>query len=357
MKRIDKLKQSLISKKLSSFLIFNDINITYLTGFNGHAATLLLTPDTSYFITDYRYFEQAINQVTGIKVICRDRQKQSLASLINQLLLKNQITSLAFEADHVSFNTWQNFETELNLKETIPLSRMIEKLRYFKDANEIDNIAKAATIADKALNNLLPLIKQGVTEKDLSSELEYQMSKLGSEELSFATILLFGERSALPHGIPGNQKLKNGEFILLDFGAVVNGYRSDMTRTYILGKPSVKQKEIYDLVQTAQQAAITAISDGVSGQYLAEQSDKILNASPYGKYKGEGLGHGVGLELHELPFMNKTCGLNVEKGCVITIEPGIYIPGWGGVRIEDDLVLTDDGLVFLTNSPRELLVL
>ena len=183
------------------------------------------------------------------------------------------------------------------------------------------------------------------------------MAKLGSEEVSFATILLFGERSALPHGIPSDKPLKHGDIILIDFGAVVNGYRSDMTRTFVFGQASAEQKHIYQLVQSAQQAAIDEVSEGVLGSHLYQQSANILLNSEYKEYAGEGLGHGVGLVLHEQPFIGPDCHTAIEKGCVITIEPGIYVPGWGGVRIEDDVVLTDEGLKILTKSPKNLIEL
>ena len=357
MNRIDRLRQVMDSQSESCFLIFNQFNITYLTGFNGHAATLLITPSENYLITDYRYLEQARSQVENITVICRDRVVQSLGSLINDLLNKDEVNETAFEADHISFSLWHEMKSQLDIKQTKPVSGLVENLRYIKDQNEIASIASAASIADQALLNILPLIKPGVTEHELATELDYQMSKLGSEEVSFATILLFGPRCALPHGIPGNNPLKEGDFILLDFGAVIDGYHSDMTRTYIHGKPSNRQKEVFNLVRDAQQAVLDSIEEGVTGEYLNQQSENVIMASPYAEYMGKGLGHGVGLEVHELPFMNRDCPLIIENGCVITVEPGIYIPDWGGVRIEDDVVLTDGGLKILNSSAKELLEL
>jgi len=318
---------------------------------------MLLTPEASYLITDYRYYEQAKDQTDGIKVICRDRIKQSLGNLLNELLQQDKVDSLSFEADHISVSLWQDIEQQLQLRQIRPSARLIEDLRYYKDQHEIESIAQAASIADQALANILPLVKPGVTEHELSTELDYQMSKLGSEELSFATILLAGKRAALPHGIPGSTVFEKGDFILIDFGAVINGYHSDMTRTYILGKPSSQQKEIFDLVLQAQLAAIDAIEEGVTAEYLNQQSADILKASRFAEYMGNGLGHGVGLEVHENPFMNTGCKQIIEKGCVITIEPGIYIPDWGGVRIEDDVVLTDKGLRILNSAPKDLLEL
>ena len=356
-KRIAKLKQKLIQNSLESLVVFNQYNITYLTGFTGHAATLLMTPLRQILITDYRYLEQAENQAISCEVICRDRTKQSLGNLIRQLLKQDLVEKLGFEAEHISVSQWRILSDEIQLQQTIATTRLVEDLRIIKDEQEIDAIRNAAHIADQALAKTLALVRTGVTEKSLAIELEYQMSLLGSEQPAFDTILLTGERSALPHGIPGDKKIVKGDLLLFDFGAVVNGYRSDMTRTYVVGQPSQQQNEIFNLVKTAQQTAIDSISAGVTGEYLAQKSDAILDASEYGKYKGEGLGHGVGLELHEYPFMGKGCDLKIQPGCVITIEPGIYIPGWGGIRIEDDVVLLDKGLEILNQSSKEFIQL
>jgi Xaa-Pro aminopeptidase/Xaa-Pro dipeptidase len=357
MNRIDQLKSHLNLEQNQSFLIFNQYNITYLSSFNGHAATILLTKTTNYLITDYRYFEQAKTQATNFKVICRDRPKQGLNHLINQILRDESIKVAYFESEHINFSNYQNLSQELNNIDLIAKSRLVEELRFLKDSDEIDSLQKAAKIADLALENMLNHVKENVTERELANELDYQMAKLGSEELSFATILVFAERSALPHGIPGNKKLKNGDLILIDFGAVVNGYHSDMTRTYVFGKANSQQKQIHQLVFKAQKAAMDAIEHGVTGEFLYQQSERILQASPYAKFMGEGLGHGVGLELHEQPFMGKNCQLKIKQGCVITIEPGIYIPDWGGVRIEDDIAVTKDGIKILNTAPNQLLEL
>lgn len=357
MNALNKLQNSIKLQEGEAFVIFSPVNITYLSQFNGHAATLLITEHKKFFITDYRYFEQAKSQAKGFEVICRDRTTQSLGQLLNQLLKQNSIHCLYFEADHISYSQWQGLIQDISLTDYLPLSRAVENLRYCKSETEIKHIQKAASIADQALENILPLVKEGVTERDLATELEYQMSLLGSEEMSFPTILVFAERSALPHGIPGNRRLKKGDLILIDFGAVHKGYRSDMTRTYVFGKANAQQKEIHQLVAKAQQKAIDAIKIGVTGEYLYRQSEKVLLTSPYAEYMGEGLGHGVGLDLHEFPFMGIGCELKIEEGCVITIEPGIYIPDWGGVRIEDDVAITKEGIKILNNSPRELLEL
>lgn len=363
--KINKLHQKILTQTNSAILIFSDINIRYVSNFSGHAATVLITNKTNYLITDYRYFEQAKEQA-GHKekhfvVICRDRANQTLAELIIELLNQENCQTLFFESEHINVANWQvmsaQIEQQTQVKQITALVGCIEKHRMVKTASEVLSIKQAAAIGDQALANILPLVKAGITERELAIELDYQMAKLGSEELSFATILGFGERSALPHGIPSNRKLKQGDLILIDFGAVVNGYRSDMTRTFVFGKADAKQKQIYQLVQEAQQAAIDKLAEGVSGQTLYEQSANILLNSDYKEYAGEGLGHGVGLQLHEQPFLGPDCKTIIEQGCVITIEPGIYIPGWGGIRIEDDVILTEHGVEIINKSPKNLIEL
>lgn len=361
--KVNKLRQQVLTQPYSAILIFSDINIRYLSNFSGHAATVLITEKNNYLITDYRYFEQAKVQAgheqKRFNVICRDRANQTLAELIVELLNQDNCQTLFFESEHINVSSWQVMSAQINqqskVTQTKALVGSIEKLRMIKTADEISAIRQAASVADQALANILPLVKAGITERELAIELDYQMAKLGSEELSFATILGFGERSALPHGIPSNRQLKQGDLILIDFGAVVNGYRSDMTRTFVFGKADTKQKHIYQLVLDAQQAAIDKFTEGVCGHTLYERSANILLNSDYKDYAGEGLGHGVGLQLHEQPFIGSDCTTTIEQGCVITIEPGIYIPGWGGIRIEDDVVLTENGLEILTKSPKELI--
>lgn len=357
MSRIDRITNRLKQQHTDALLVFYGHNITYLSGFTGHAATALILPDVSYLLTDYRYFEQAKEQAEGFTVICRDRVQQSLAALIAELTAKHAVTSLAFEADHISHGAWLNMTKDWIGIDAIPVTRWVEDLRYSKDASEIASIQLAAQIADQALGELIRSIKAGVTERELAIELEYQMALLGSEEPSFNTIMLAAERSALPHGVPGDKKLQAGDLLLIDFGAMINGYHSDMTRTFILGQADDKQREIYQTVYAAQQAAMDALTIGISGNELHQQAKRILDASPYAAYQGEGLGHGLGLDLHEFPLMGMGSDLVIEKNTVITIEPGIYIPGWGGVRIEDDVYIGDEGLVLLTQSPRELIEL
>ncbi|VAW45791.1 Aminopeptidase YpdF (MP-, MA-, MS-, AP-, NP-specific) [hydrothermal vent metagenome] len=357
MTRLAQIINRLKTEQIDAMLIFDDHNITYLSGFTGHAATALVLPDQAYLLTDYRYFEQAKAQCEDFEVICRDRVNQTLAALIDELMTRHAVKSMAFEADHISHSAWLGMQQQWSKTNCISASRWVEDLRYTKDAGEIDCIQQAAHIADQALEQLLKVIKPGATERELALELERQMAVLGSERPSFDTIMLAAERSALPHGIPGDKKLQHGDLLLIDFGAVINGYHSDMTRTFVMGSADQKQREIYQTVYDAQQAAMDALTTELAADELNQHSQNVLNQSAYAAYQGEGLGHGLGMDVHELPFIGMGKNLTVKKNSVITLEPGIYIPGWGGVRIEDDVVLTDKGLKLITQFPRQLMEL
>ncbi len=354
MNRLNQVTQRLQAENIDALVLFDANNITYLSGFTGHAATALILQSQAYLLVDYRYHEQAKAQCTEFKVICRDRVKQSLAALIAELIARHGVKSMAFETDHISYGAWTNMQQHWLNTTQIPVSRWVEDLRYYKDAGEIESIRQAAHIADQALEQLLQFIMPGVTERELATELAHKMASLGSERPSFDTIMLAAERSALPHGVPGDKQLQSGDLLLIDFGAVVNGYHSDMTRTFVVGTADAKQREIYHTVYQAQQAALDALTTEIEADVLYQHAKQVLNQSPYAEFQGEGLGHGLGMDLHELPFIGMGKNLAIKKNCVITIEPGIYIPGWGGVRIEDDVVLTDDGLTYLTQFPREL---
>ena len=357
MNRLARIRKRIQQHGSDALLIFNDHNITYLSGFTGHAATALVLPDAAYLLTDYRYVEQAQSQCTEFQVICRDRIRQSLAALIAELGLKHGVKTLAFEADHIAHGAWQAMCAEWPQLITTPVSRWVEDLRLIKDPHEISSIRLAAHIADQALTELISQIKPEVTERELAIELEYQMALLGSEAPSFPTIMLAAERSALPHGVPGERALQAGDLLLIDFGAVINGYHSDMTRTFVLGQADQQQRDIYQTVLAAQQAAIDVLHAGISTTTVNQAAQAVLNQSAFAQHQGEGLGHGLGMDLHEQPFIGMGPEMTLQSGAVITIEPGIYIPGWGGVRIEDDVLLTEDGAEYLTEFPRRLMEL
>ncbi len=358
--RIETLRKRLENSEYNALIIANVQNCRYLSGLQNNdpnVAFLIIHPEKLYLITDYRYAQQAQEESPLFEVIIRNRDATTLGQQFQILLNTLKVKHLGFEQDHFLVGLWQSISSELTNITCDGFSGWIESQRMIKDDYEIQSIRNAAQIADTALNQLTGFMKPGMTERDASLELEYQMQKMGSEGLSFPTILISGERSALPHGMPNQKKLTHGDLITIDFGAVVNGYRSDMTRAFVVGQPSEKQLLVYNTVKKAQQAGLDAVRSGVRGNIPFQQSKAILSESEFSQYQGEGLGHGVGLYLHEQPFLNASCNIVLQNNMVITIEPGIYIPGWGGVRIEDDIVVTEMGFEKLTHSPNTLIVI
>ncbi len=354
LQRQTRLRAQLAVKELDALLVLGCENIQYLSGFSGHAAYGIVTKESSFLITDYRYVEQAKNECQGFEVICRNRETESLGACIKRHI--NTAGTLGFESAFITVDMWLGITTELTGVSTKAVTGLIERQRMVKDQWEINQTKRASAISDQALNEVMPYFQEGVTEREVAIELEYRMQMLGSEGLSFDTIMLFAERSSLPHGIPGEQKLKKGDFITLDFGAVINGYRSDMTRSFIFGEATDKQIDVYTKVAEAQQAAIQILKPGLPSIDAYHAAREVLNASPYGAYAGDGLGHGVGLFLHEAPIIGPNCDYILEAGNIITIEPGIYIPGFGGVRLEDDLLITEDGYQVLTHAPKPMVI-
>ncbi|MEJ6473875.1 Xaa-Pro peptidase family protein [Pseudoalteromonas piscicida] len=349
--RQQRLVDKLLQHQRDAVIVYGYENIVYLTGFTGHAATLLMSVNGQHqLITDYRYFERATNESHGVEVILRNRDEETLSDCIARLLV--QQSEVAFEAHHISHADFVSLNQSMTNTTLTAAPFWVESLRQVKDEYEINCIRRAAEIADAALARTLALLQVGVTEREAAIELEYQMQKLGSEGLSFDTILLFGTRSSLPHGNPGQTQLGHGDMVLIDFGAVINGYRSDMTRSYVLGEPTKQKQSIFDTVQTAQRAALALIKPGTNCLDLNNASHEVLNNSEFAQYAGEGLGHGVGLFLHEHPFIKPGVDYRLEVGNVITIEPGIYIPNYGGVRLEEDILVTDSGFECLTHAPQ-----
>ncbi|GEK11282.1 M24 family metallopeptidase [Pseudoalteromonas peptidolytica] len=349
--RQQRLIKKLQQHQSDALIVYGYENIVYLTGFTGHAATLLVRANGQHqLITDYRYFERAGNEAVGVEVVLRNRDEESLPNCIFRLLGK--VRQVSFEAHHISHADFLSLNTSSKSQMLIAAPLWVESLRQVKDEYEIHCIQRAAEIADSALAHTLRFLKAGATEREVAIELEYQMQKLGSEGVAFDTILLFGARSSLPHGNPSNTKLNLGDLVLIDFGAVINGYRSDMTRSYVLGESNQQQQSMFEIVQAAQHAALELIKPGVNCSELNTASHQVLSNSPFAQYAGEGLGHGVGLFLHEQPFIKPGVDHQLEVGNIITIEPGIYIPNYGGIRLEEDVLVTESGSKCLTHAPQ-----
>ncbi len=356
----DRLKnaRNLLEKKNLEAVILTDLsNIRYVSNFAGTVAYCLITGNAGYMIVDKRYYEQAQNQCEEFQIFEWSKLANPPYKVIGKICEYESIKSLGFEKNKISLLTYEDILSNVSGLILHPVESFIEDLRYVKDKNEIELLKTAAGIGDKAFDDILNYIKEGVTEKDILRELNISLLKYGAAGPSFNTIVAGGERSSMEHARPTDSVIKRGNFVLMDFGALYEGYRSDMTRTVIVGEPNEKQAEIYDSVYKSITYVEDRIKSGTKGTEAQKISEEPVRNSKYFEYFSKGLGHGVGLDVHENPFINQNCTHVLEKNCVVTAEPRIHIPGWGGVRIEDMLLITDDGCEVLTKSKKELIAL
>lgn len=341
-------------EKYDSFLIMNPENIYYVSGFTGTSGYLFISTQENFLITDFRYTKQASEQSSNFKILeCKDNIWNLVMDIINKYNIKNMV----FESHFITYNKYIEMCKVIKDIELIPMEDFIEKIRAIKNKDEISLIEKAAQITDEAFDYILGIIKPGITEKDIAFELEYYMRKRGADSLSFDTIVASGYRSALPHGVAGDKKIENGDLLTLDFGCRYKRYCSDMTRTVVVGNVREEQRKIYQTVYNAQKLAKEYIKAGLSGEAVDMKAREIINLAGYKGMFGHGLGHGVGLEVHEAPRLAPGVKKELKQDMVVTIEPGIYINNFGGVRIEDLVVVTKEGCKELSNSTRELLCL
>lgn len=337
-------------------LITSDINRRYFTGMKSSAGVVLAFPEKAYLLIDFRYIEKARATVTDAEVI----EVRKLYPQMMELLKKHGAESMAIESETMTvkeLNAYEHFFTDISIVYNDSLSNAISALRMTKDESEIACIKKAQEIAEKALEELKGFIKAGVTEREIALELNRLMFELGAEDISFDTIVLSGANTSMPHGVPSYKRVEEGEFVLIDFGAVYNGYHSDMTRTLCVGEPSDEMKKVYGIVLEAQLAALKAAKAGILGCELDRISRDIIETAGYGSCFGHSLGHGVGMEIHEKPNASQNYKLPLGAGAVVTVEPGIYIAGKFGVRIEDFVILTENGCENLTKSAKNLISL
>lgn len=354
MNRFDKLFERFDSADCA--LITSDINRRYFTGMKSSAGVILAFPQKAYLLIDFRYIEKARATVTDAEVI----ELKRLFPQIMELLKKHEAASMAIESENMTvkeLNTYRHFFSDLSIVSDDSLSNSIASLRMIKDENELECIKMAQRIAEMSLEELMPFIKAGRTEREIALELNRLMFKNGAEDLSFETIALAGKNTSMPHGVPSDKKVEEGEFVLMDFGAVYNGYHSDMTRTVCVGKPSEEMEKVYNIVLQAQEAGIAAARAGIVGSALDKVSRDIIEKAGYGECFGHSLGHGVGLEIHEKPNASPNYKLPLGCGAVVTVEPGIYIEGKFGVRIEDFVILTENGCENLTKCAKNLITL
>ncbi|RQW77584.1 MAG: aminopeptidase P family protein [Geobacter sp.] len=328
-------------------------NIRYLTGFTGSDGVLVLGAEEGWFLTDSRYTTQASMEVSGARVIEYRSKTEGIAALLNAETVKKA----GFEAEHTTVSYLKALAEALPGVELLPIGAELDDLRIIKSVDELQLLARCAEIASEALIGVLATINAGASEREVALALEFAMRRAGADDKSFDFIVASGSRGALPHGKASDKIIQSGELVTIDFGAIYEGYHSDETVTVAVGTPDNRQKEIYSTVKEAHDMAMEAVRPGISLKELDDVARRFIEERGYGAYFGHGLGHGVGLEVHEKPTVSFRSDQRAEEGMVFTIEPGIYIPGWGGVRIEDTVVVTMDGCRPLSKVPKQLMIL
>jgi Xaa-Pro aminopeptidase len=353
MSRIDHLREKFKTSEIDGMLVTSSSNRRYLSNFTGTAGVLLISTSKAKLITDFRYIDQANEQASEFEIIQHTGAIQAeIAKQAHELGIKK----LGFEQDYLTYSTYNTYD-EIIEAELVPITGLIEKLRLIKDSSELKILKEAAEIADATFEHIVNYIKPGMTELEVSNELEFFIRDQGATSSSFAIIVASGVRSALPHGVASNKIIKNGEFVTLDFGALYKGYCSDITRTVAVGEPIDELKKIYDIVLQAQLRGLQEIKPGITGKHADQIPRDYITEHGYGEYFGHSTGHGIGLDVHEGPSLSSKSDVSLEPGMVVTVEPGIYMSGLGGVRIEDDTVITEAGNEKLTHSTKDLLII
>lgn len=337
--------------EVDAIVFFNMSNVRYLSGFTGSDAAFLLGRDAAWFLTDSRYTTQASHEVVGIRTVEYRIKLDGLAALISE----QGIRRLGFEAEDTTVATLHALTDKLPGVDLVPVGEELSLLRLVKEPGELEILGEAARIASEALLASLAMLRPGTVEREFALELEFAMRRGGADDKSFDFIVASGERGALPHGRASEKVIAHGELVTVDFGAVYRGYHSDETVTVAVGEPDARQREIYGIVKDAHDRALEAVRPGVAFREIDRIARDYIGEKGYGAYFGHGLGHGVGLDVHEKPVISPRGEGIVEEGMVFTIEPGIYIPGWGGVRIEDTVAVTGNGFRLLTRVPKELM--
>jgi Xaa-Pro aminopeptidase len=350
--RRGRLAARLHDLEAGAFLVTRQPNVRYLTGFTGSNGQLILSATEGIFLTDSRYMEQARHQVPDLR---REMYKAEFPARVFQSCGELGVDRLAFEASGVSYKLYTDLlATGIFL---VPSTDEVERLRRVKQPEELRSVEAAQAIADRAFEAIVGKLSEGVTEKEIALELDTSMRRLGAEGPAFPTIVAFGEGAAEPHHSPTDRPLARGDVVKMDFGCVMDGYHSDMTRTVAFGQPPEELRHVYEIVRAAQQLGVDGARPGMSAGELDWIVRGFIDDAGYGGHFGHGLGHGVGLEIHEAPSLRSGGTDVLEAGMVVTVEPGIYLEGVGGIRIEDMVALTEDGSRVLPETTKELLVL
>lgn len=349
--KIDKVRELIDSENIDALLVMSDYNRRYLSGFTGSSGAVIITKDEKYLISDFRYDAQAREQAQDFEFVL---QKKGLLDFLIEFLEEKNLKAIGFEGAHVNYNTYSRLAQDFDLK---PLTNEVEKIRMYKTSDELQLIKKACEIADESYEYILKFVQAGMTELQVKNALESHMTKLGASGASFDTIVASGYRGALPHGVASEKIIETGDMVTLDFGAYYKGYASDITRSFAVGEVSDEMERIYNIVLEAQLSALDHIKPGMTGAEADKVARDIIAEHGYGENFGHSLGHGFGLEVHEGPALAKSSDTVLEEGMCVTIEPGIYVADLGGVRIEDDCLVTGTGLEKLTHSSKELFIL
>lgn len=384
--RLNKVDSIIADMKLDGVILTDGYNIDYLSGYRGHIGMLFVLDNKTYILTDSRYTEQAVLEAPEISVV--DIGMEGYSKTVKKLIedeygciddssVDSKVLNIGFEDKHISYSQFRALADALSVVDfpgkalgsdsdntqgitvnLVHLGDSVNNLRMIKSREEIELIAQAEAIGDEAFNHIINFMEAGMTEKQVALELEVAMKQLGADGLSFDTIVASGKNSSMPHAVPTDKVIEEGDFVTMDFGCIYKGYCSDMTRTVYMGdEMTEKQLEVYNVVLNAQKSALNAIKPGMVCSDIDKIARDYIADAGYGEYFGHGLGHGVGLYIHEEPRFSRTCDVVLEPGMVLSVEPGIYLPGEFGVRIEDLVVVTENGYANLTQSPKILILM
>ena len=353
MTNLQKIQAALTPAGLDAILLRGEKNRYYATGFHSSAGMCVVTPKEAFFVTDSRYIEAAHNRIHGF-TIGQNTMEMPEKSWLEQIVRDCGITMLGFEDEEISYAGFEKLRGEVKAVLS-PAQSILRALRSVKSPEEQDKMRRAQKLADGVFTELLDFIKPGMTEKRVAAEITYRLLLHGAEGNSFDPIVVGGANSSMPHGVPGDYVLQKGDFLTMDFGARFDGYCSDMTRTIALGAPTDEMRRVYGVVLEAQKAGIAAYRAGVVGAEVDAAARKVISEAGYGEYFGHGFGHSLGLDIHESPNASPSEKKELPAGAVLSAEPGIYLPGRFGVRIEDVCIVTEDGCENITGSPKELI--
>lgn len=353
MQRVKNVQDKLSKYNIDALLVTNMFNVRYLANFTGTTGLVVITKDEAYFVTDFRYTEQAAEEAKGFTIV---KNEGPIFEEVAKIVQEDKIENLGFEQENITYAVYKQINDIIPC-ELVPVTGLVEKLREVKTEDEINIIKEAINITEKAYDYILGFVKPGKTEIEVANELDFYMRNEGATSVSFDTIVASGVRSAMPHGVASDKVIEEGDMVTIDFGCYYKGYVSDMTRTFAVGDPGEQMKEIYEIVYQANKKVNEVAKAGMTGAELDAIARDYIAEKGYGPQFGHTLGHGIGLEVHEGPSLSFRNEDKLVVNNIVTNEPGIYVPGLGGVRIEDDLVIKEDGAEILMTTPKELIIL